>query len=126
LLFLLTSINFPAQEDIHTIYDAHLTYNMMLPLALSEFYWYLLPFVFLRLPDHTYPAKDYTTWVMHFLARSMDDDSLECIIQHYDDLEHPLLTLLLMLAGVAPPTTFPSHHPTQVCVTLLAHGSVIS
>ena len=100
-LYLLTSIIFPTMPDsyLHTIYDANPTYSMMLPFALTNFYWYLLPFT-RHAPGFEYPAKDYATWAMHFLARSMDDQGLENLIGFYNNLDPSILT-----AYSLPPST---------------------
>ncbi|KIC71502.1 hypothetical protein DB41_AX00010 [Neochlamydia sp. TUME1] len=90
--YLTTSINLPplTKEHIHTIYT-HPTYSMMLPTALTQSYWYLLPFAHKPL-SHKYPAKDYATLAMHFLAQSVDDAALKQIMTFYNKLQHPLLT----------------------------------
>ena len=88
---------------LHTIYDANPTYSMMLPFALTNFYWYLLPFTH-RAPGFKYPGKDYATWAMHFLAH-MDDKGLENL-GFYDDLDPSILT------AYSPPPSTPSARGT--------------
>jgi hypothetical protein len=112
-IFLLSSITFSSVDSnyLHTIYDAHPTFSLALPYALTSGFWYLLPFSH-NPPHFEYSAKDYSTWVMHFLAHSVDDTALNLIISNYTSLEHLLLSPYIHPA----PLTSPSHITGQIHV----------
>jgi hypothetical protein len=95
-----------SQPYIHTIYNAHPTYSMMLPTILVESYWYLLPFTS-KPPNFKYPMKDYAMWAMHFLAHSCDNDGLKQITSTFLELQSPLITPYVHPTPPAPSTCTP-------------------